>query len=59
MEPIVSKMLPGNVIVRDLTCGVEINANNPLASIPTIDRPKLRAVAGKVHDLLVNGLASI
>ena len=53
LEPRVGAMLPCNVIIRELADGrVEVSAIDPVASMSAIDNPELKAVAGKVRDML-------
>ncbi len=59
MEPRVGAMLPCNVIVRQVTGGVEVSAIDPVASMQAIDNPELHAVAGQVRDLLAEAVAAI
>jgi uncharacterized protein (DUF302 family) len=59
MEPLVGAMLPCNVILRELTGGVEVSAIDPVASMQAINNPELHAVAGQVRDLLAEAVAAI
>ena len=59
MEPRVGAMLPCNVILREVTGGVEVSAVDPVASMQAIDNPALHAVAGQVRDLLAKAVAEI
>ena len=60
IEPRVGAMLPCNVIVRELGDGaVEVSAVDPVASMAAIDNAALRAVAGKVRDMLRSVVADI
>jgi uncharacterized protein (DUF302 family) len=59
MEPRVGAMLPCNVILREVTGGVEVNAIDPVTSMQTIDNPALHSVAGQVRDLLSKAVAEI
>jgi hypothetical protein len=59
MEPRVGAMLPCNVIMRELTAGVEVSAIDPVASMQAIDNPELHAVAGQVRELLAEAVAAI
>jgi uncharacterized protein (DUF302 family) len=53
LEPRVGAMLPCNVIIRELADGrVEVSAIDPVASMSAIDNLELKAVAGKVRDML-------
>lgn len=59
MEPRVGAMLPCNVILREVTGGVEVSAIDPVASMQAINNPELHAVAGQVRDLLAEAVAAI
>jgi uncharacterized protein (DUF302 family) len=59
MEPRVGAMLPCNVILREVTGGVEVSAIDPVASMQAIDNPALHAVACQVRDLLSKVVAKI
>ena len=59
LEPRVGAMLPCNVILRAVDGGVEVSAIDPVASMAAIDNPALKAVAGKVRDLLAGVVAAI
>ena len=59
IEPRVGAMLPCNVILREVTGGVEVSAVDPVASMQAIDNPDLHAVAGQVRDLLAAAVAAI
>jgi uncharacterized protein (DUF302 family) len=59
MEPRVGAMLPCNVILREVTGGVEVSAIDPVASMQAIDNPALHGVAGQVRDLLAKAVADI
>ena len=59
MEPRVGAMLPCNVILREVTGGVEVSAIDPVASMQAIDNPELTAVAGQVRDLLTKAVDAI
>ena len=59
IEPRVGAMLPCNVILREVTGGVEVSAIDPVASMQAIDNPALHAVAGQVRDLLAAAVAAI
>jgi uncharacterized protein (DUF302 family) len=52
VEPRVGAMLPCNVILREVSDGVEISAIDPVASMTAIDNDELKQVAGKVRDML-------
>lgn len=59
MEPRVGAMLPCNVILREVSDGVEVSAIDPVASMQAIDNAALHAVAGQVRDLLAKAIAAI
>jgi uncharacterized protein (DUF302 family) len=59
MEPRVGAMLPCNVILREVTGGVEVSAIDPVASMQAIDNTALHSVAGQVRDLLAKAVAQI
>lgn len=59
MEPRVGAMLPCNVILRDVTGGVEVSAIDPVASMQAIDNDELKKVAGQVRGLLSAVVAAI
>ena len=59
IEPRVGAMLPCNVILREVTAGVEVSAVDPVASMQAIDNPALQVVAGQVRDLLAKAVAAI
>lgn len=52
LEPRVGAMLPCNVILREVSEGVEVSAVDPAASMAAIDNDELKQVAGKVRDML-------
>ncbi|AOY87744.1 hypothetical protein BKP64_05915 [Marinobacter salinus] len=52
VEPRVGAMLPCNVILREVSDGVEVSAIDPVASMTAIDNDELKQVAGKVRDRL-------
>lgn len=52
IEPRVGAMLPCNVILRQIGPDVEVSAIDPVASMQAIDNAELKAVAGKVRDML-------
>ena len=52
IEPRVGAMLPCNVILREVSEGVEISAIDPVVSMTAIDNDELKQVAGKVRDRL-------
>jgi uncharacterized protein (DUF302 family) len=59
IEPRVGAMLPCNVILREVTGGVEVSAIDPVASMQAIDNLALHAVAGQVRDLLKKAVEAI
>lgn len=59
IEPRVGAMLPCNVILREVTGGVEVSAIDPVASMQAIDNAELTAVAGQVRDLLAKAVEAI
>jgi uncharacterized protein (DUF302 family) len=60
IEPRVGAMLPCNVIVRSIGDGyVEVSAINPMASMEAIENDRLKAVAGKVKEMLETVVATI
>jgi len=59
IEPRVGAMLPCNVILREVTGGVEVSAIDPVASMQAIDNAELHAVAGQVRDLLKKAIEAI
>ena len=59
LEPRVGAMLPCNVILREVTGGVEVSAIDPVASMQAIDNSALHAVAGQVRELLAKAVAAI
>lgn len=59
LEPRVGAMLPCNVILREVTGGVEVSAIDPEASMQAIDNSALHAVAGQVRELLAEAVAAI
>ncbi|WP_372987752.1 DUF302 domain-containing protein [Marinobacter sp.] len=52
VEPRVGAMLPCNVILREVSEGVEVSAIDPVVSMTAIDNDELKQIAGKVRDLL-------
>lgn len=52
IEPRVGAMLPCNVILREVSEGVEVSAIDPVVSMSAIDNDELKQVAGKVRDSL-------
>ena len=59
LEPRVGAMLPCNVILREVTGGVEVSAIDPAASMQAINNSALHAVAGQVRELLAKAVAAI
>jgi len=59
VEPRVGAMLPCNVILREVSEGIEVSAVDPLASMSAIDNGELKQVAGKVRDMLSEVVESI
>jgi uncharacterized protein (DUF302 family) len=59
IEPRVGAMLPCNVILRQTDVGVEVSAIDPVASMAAIENDRLKAVAGKVRDMLADVVAAI
>ena len=59
MEPRVGAMLPCNVIVRQVSDGVEISAIDPVASMQAIENPDLTRVAEQVREMLAEAVRSI
>ncbi|MEO9523615.1 DUF302 domain-containing protein [Marinobacter alexandrii] len=52
LEPRVGAMLPCNVILREVSGGIEVSAVDPVASMTAIDNDELKRVAGNVRDML-------
>jgi uncharacterized protein (DUF302 family) len=59
VEPQVGAMLPCNVILREVSEGVEVSAIDPLASMTAIDNDALKQIAAKVRDRLSEVVESI
>ena len=59
VEPRVGAMLPCNVILREVSEGIEVSAVDPVASMSAIDNEDLKQVAGKVRDMLSEVVESI
>ncbi len=59
VEPRVGAMLPCNVILREVSEGIEVSAVDPLASMSAIDNDELKQLAGKVRDMLSEVVESI
>lgn len=59
LEPRVGAMLPCNVILREVSEGVEVSAVDPVASMSAIDNDELKQVAGKVRDMLCEVVQAI
>ncbi|WP_366935812.1 DUF302 domain-containing protein [uncultured Marinobacter sp.] len=52
LEPRVGAMLPCNVILREVSDGVEVSAIDPVASMTAVNNDELKQVAGKVRDMM-------
>lgn len=52
VEPRVGAMLPCNVILREVSEGIEVSAVDPVSSMSGIDNPELTKIAGEVRDRL-------
>ena len=59
VEPKVGLMLPCNVILREVSGGVEVSAIDPVASMQAIENDTLKGVAGQVRGLLEEVVAAI
>lgn len=59
VEPRVGAMLPCNVILREVSEGVEVSAVDPVVSMSAIDNDELKQVAGKVRDMLSEAVQAI
>jgi uncharacterized protein (DUF302 family) len=59
MEPRVGAMLPCNVIIRQVSDGVEVSAIDPVASMQAIDNPDLKRVAGQVREMLAEAVRGV
>jgi uncharacterized protein (DUF302 family) len=59
VEPRVGAMLPCNVILREVSEGIEVSAVDPVASMSAIDNDELKQVAAKVRDMLSEVVESI
>jgi uncharacterized protein (DUF302 family) len=60
LEDKVGTMLPCNVVVQEIGGGkVEIAAVDPVASMASIDNPRLKQLAGEVRDGLKRVVASL
>ncbi len=59
IEPRVGAMLPCNVIVRQVSDGVEISAIDPVASMQAIENPDLTRVADQVRAMLAEAVRRI
>lgn len=59
MEPRVGATLPCNVILREVSEGVEVSAIDPVASMTAIDNDELKQVAGKIRDMLSEAVQAI
>lgn len=52
IEPRVGAMLPCNVILREVSEGIEVSAVDPVASMSAVDNAELKQVAEKVREML-------
>jgi len=52
IEPRAGAMLPCNVILREVTDGVEVSAIDPVASMQAINNESLKSVASEVRSML-------
>lgn len=52
VEPRVGAMLPCNVILREVSEGVEVSAVDPVVSMAAIDNDELKRIATEVRDRL-------
>ena len=59
MEPRVGAMLPCNVIVRQVSGGVEVSAIDPVASMQAIENPELKRVAAQVREMLAEAVRGV
>lgn len=59
VEPRVGAMLPCNVILREISEGIEVSAIDPVASMSAIDNGELQQISRKVRDLLSEVVESI
>ncbi|MBS3803570.1 MAG: DUF302 domain-containing protein [Oleiphilaceae bacterium] len=59
LEPRVGAMLPCNVILREVSGGIEVNAVDPVVSMAAIDNEELKQVAGEVREMLCDVVESI
>lgn len=59
IEPKVGAMLPCNVILREVSEGVQVSAVDPKASMAEIDNDRLAAVAGDVRGMLAKAIEKI
>ena len=59
IEPRVGAMLPCNVIVRQVSDGVEVSAIDPVSSMQAIDNPELKRVAGQVREMLAEAVRGV
>ena len=58
-EARIGAMLPCNVILREVSGGVEVSAVDPLASMQAVENEALNAVASQVRDMLAGVVAAI
>ena len=54
VENNIGAMLPCNVVVRDTGSKVEVSAIDPIASMASVENPKLEGIATQVQTLLKN-----
>ena len=59
MEPKIGAMLPCNVILRAVEGGVQVSAVDPVSSMQAIENDDLKAVAGRVREMLGNVVQEI
>lgn len=59
LEPRVGALLPCNVILREISTGIEISAVDPVASMAVIDNDELKHVAEKVREMLANVVQAV
>lgn len=59
VEARVGAMLPCNVILREVSEGVEVSAVDPVVSMSAIDNDELKPIAGKVRDMLYEVVQTI
>ena len=59
MEPKIGAMLPCNVILRAVEGGVQVSDVDPVSSMQAIENYDLKAVAGRVREMLGNVVKEI